>query len=123
MRCKLAPDGLTDAELEAPTATEPPLGGNVLPLLHELSCAPAGATVTRYQCGCGCEGCICSGERVVEGDEGQAFSLDELCSRIESNLTSFGDLCKVEMGPKELCTLKWPCPCEQGAQIPSSSSC
>ena len=55
--------------------------------LQMLRQYPAEQTVRRFRCGCGCDGCICSHERLMRGDIGRDVTLGELCEQLESRIS------------------------------------
>ena len=85
---------------------------DLLKRLRLLRKQPSGQVVRRFRCGCGCDGCICSGERLVRGDPGVELSIAELCRLVEEQLAL----------PGWGCTTRAPSAAAEIAEIESASS-
>ena len=88
---------------------------NPLSLMDELR--EGSRPLRRYQCSCGCEGCICSASQVHANDHGTDIDLTELCNRIETRLgtTDLEEIIRETGGSPELRDkigqLTFPCGC------------
>ena len=70
-----------------------PAAGSPRDLLRRLLILkqlPLEQKVVRFRCGCGCDGCICSGERLLRGDPGRPVSIGDLCQKIEAQVAALG---------------------------------
>lgn len=96
-----------------------PQANTPLSLMDELR---LGTTpyLRRYQCSCGCEGCICSDHQVHKHDAGVDVTLTNICSRLQDTLGMSTDNLEVAFresggGDKELrdrlSTTTFPCGC------------
>jgi len=61
-----------------------PHASSPLSLMDELR--KGTTTLRRYQCSCGCEGCICSSKPVQQDDNGVNVTLTDLCNRLQDTL-------------------------------------
>ena len=82
-----AADAVQGSDAGAKEGAEIELAMTCLQMLRQF---PREQIVRRYRCGCGCDGCVCSNERILRGDPGREISLGEIADMLETFLVSAG---------------------------------